>query len=248
MVVGQPFEEGLDLAQVVGGEVGRGRLEVGDYGRHVATHRQPVLDRAAHVAENSLEVPLESFEHGRIALPVDLDVHEAFGPGIGRRIAAAADGGQPAVGIAVGREDRMDREVDADAVAVDLHGHAVDQERHVVVDDLDHGVGRLPAMLLQMRVVDAHLGGARWAGFGEAEMGDGGAVEVEHLAGRDVARCHVTEVAAREERGQLVFIGIEPGFDLADDGLDQLTFLLFCAPSHRSLPLMPRHPTTGEAR
>ena len=40
----------------------------------------------------------------------------------------------------------------------------VDNERYVVADDLDDGVRRPPAVLLELRVVNAHLrlAGARW--------------------------------------------------------------------------------------
>ena len=47
--------------------------------------------------------------------------------------------------------------------AAELHRHRVDEERHVVGDDLDDGVRRLPAVLLELRVVDADLGRARLA-------------------------------------------------------------------------------------
>ena len=48
-----------------------------------------------------------------------------------------------------------------EAVAVDLHRHRIDQERHVVVDDLDDRVRRLPAVLLDRRVEHAHARPAR---------------------------------------------------------------------------------------
>ncbi|MNV29161.1 hypothetical protein D3C71_1203790 [compost metagenome] len=51
----------------------------------------------------------------------------------------------------------------ADAVFGQRHGHGVDQERHVVIDDLQHGVRRFPTVGLQARVEHADIGLARLA-------------------------------------------------------------------------------------
>src|SRR5204863_297989 len=59
--------------------------------------------------------------------------------------------------VAEDADDRVDDQVDAVATAVELHSHRVDEERHVVGDDLDGGVGRAPAVLVELRVVDADL-------------------------------------------------------------------------------------------
>ena len=54
--------------------------------------------------------------------------------------------------------DQMERQ----SVAIHLHRHGIDEERHVVVDDLDDRVRRLPAVLLDGWIEDAH---ARPAGL-----------------------------------------------------------------------------------
>ena len=159
---------------------------------------------------------------------------------------ALRDAGEPAFGIALDGEDRMNGEVDREAVAVELHGDTVDEKRHVVGDDLDDGMGRLPAMLLQMRVVDAHLAGARLAGLGEAEMGERRAVEVGHLALGDVGRCDIPKVATHEGAGQCRVLGPELRLDLGDDSIDQLVFLLFRWQRHRLAPLL--HSTSNHTR
>ena len=61
------------------------------------------------------------------------------------------------------RDDRVDDQVQRQVVAVDFHRHRIDQERHVVVDDLDDRVRRLPAVILDRRIEDAHAGMARFA-------------------------------------------------------------------------------------
>ncbi len=149
MVIGQPFDEGLDLVQLIGGHVPRAGRQFVDHGSDRGAHGGPILHRLAHVLEDAAEILLEALEQRRIALPIDLDMHEAFGLGVRCRLAAHGDAAEPARGVALHGEDRMDREVDREAVPIELHGHAVDQKRHVVGDDLDDGMRRLPAMLLR---------------------------------------------------------------------------------------------------
>ena len=49
--------------------------------------------------------------------------------------------GQTAGGVALDREDRMHDEANVEAALGELGQHRIDQERHVVVDDLEHRVG-----------------------------------------------------------------------------------------------------------
>jgi hypothetical protein len=72
----------------------------------------------------------------------------------------------------------VDGQVDDQAVAVQLHGHRVDQERHVVGDDLHDRVPRAPAVLLEAGAVDPDLGLAGLAIVGKAPVGQHGPVEV----------------------------------------------------------------------
>ena len=89
---------------------------------------------------------------------VDLGVDHRLGD---RPVGGVGPGGrtslQRAALVAVDGDHRVDDQVDAEAVAVQLHRHRVDQERHVVGDDLDCGVRSTPAVALELRVVDAHL-------------------------------------------------------------------------------------------
>ena len=79
-------------------------------------------------------------------------------------------------------DDRMNDEMQRQPMPVDFHRHAVDQKRHVVVDDLDHGVGRAPAVLLHDGVEDAHARGSRLAPPREVPVRQRGAVKVRRLA------------------------------------------------------------------
>ena len=56
------------------------------------------------------------------------------------------------VSAAFDRDDRVHDQMQRQPVPVDFHRHRIDQERHIVVDDLDDRVRRLPAMFLDRRV------------------------------------------------------------------------------------------------
>ena len=100
MVVGEPPEEVRRLLPVVA--VDRRRLGVeasGDRDRALA-HRDLVLVRRPHVAEHPDQVEAEPVEHGRVGLPVDLDVVEGLPDGVdlaGPRLAVVEHGEQLAV-------------------------------------------------------------------------------------------------------------------------------------------------------
>jgi hypothetical protein len=72
----------------------------------------------------------------------------------------------------------MVEEVQRIALAIDLHRHRVDEERHVVVHDLDHRVRAGPSVLLEARVVDAQLRRAARELARESEVRHRRAVEV----------------------------------------------------------------------
>ena len=90
--------------------------------------------------------------------------------------------------------EAMDREV----ALVELADHRIDQERHVVVDDLDHRMRRDPAVLRELRRIDAQLRRARRALARELPDGDTGAVELLDRLGKVVDRD--VGVVGREER------------------------------------------------
>ena len=77
-------------------------------------------------------------------------------------------------------------ECSAVSEAVDGHRHRVDEERHVVVDDLDDRVIGMPAVLFEDRVVHAQplaaghefLGGSPVRHRGAVEIGDAAALQI----------------------------------------------------------------------
>jgi len=148
VVLCQPLEEGAALGHLRGGQRGGQRRVLGDRLVEPAHHRRPVGDGGTHVGQHLLER-----RHQRRALlgfdqPVDLDVH----PRLVRHAVAGARHGQleqGAAGIAPHGEDRVHDEVQRQAGAVDRKRRRVDEERHVVVDELEHRMPRRPAVLGQ---------------------------------------------------------------------------------------------------
>ena len=94
--------------------------------------------------------------------------------------------------------------MDVAALLVELHRHRVDEEGHVVGDDLDDGValGR-PAVLGDGRGEDPHVGGALGPLVGQAELADRRAVHVDVGALGEVLDRDVAVVLPEELLGRL---------------------------------------------
>jgi hypothetical protein len=97
----------------------------------------------------------------------------------------------------------MNEDVDRVAAAGECHGHRVDEEGHVVGDDLDDAVRRHPAVLFERRRVgvDLHLAGA--PSLQEVPVGERRAVEVElaDVLGRRVRVVRANERFDRTRHG-----------------------------------------------
>ena len=123
--------------------------------------------------------------------------------------------------VAPDRHDRVHGEVQSEAVPDDLRRHRVDDERHVVGDDVDDGVRRAEAVLLEVRGEHPHRGCARRPVEREGQVRHRAGVQVVHVPGREVAAGDVPVVLADERleqplllRGQPL-VGVPP--DLVDD-------------------------------
>ncbi len=126
------------------------------------------------------------------------------------------------VGVAPDPHHRMDDQVDAVPRAAQLHRHRVDDERHVVGDDLDQRVRRLPAVLLEVRVVDAHLGLARSPLLGEVPVRDRRPVQVERVAIRQILGRDPLVVLADERLARRHLVRGQPFPHAFADRVDQL--------------------------
>ena len=109
----------------------------------------------AHVAQHPFEIGREPGEQPGIGLAVDLDVEEGFEH---RRLAAVSivdasvrESEQPPGGIAAHTQDRVHDQVQPEVVTLELHRDRIDEERHVVVHDLDDRVVGVPTVFGALR-------------------------------------------------------------------------------------------------
>src|SRR3569623_2062452 len=107
-------------------------------------------------------------EGGTVGLAGDLETHHRLGGAV--RAVSARDLVQLAVLAALHAQHRMQHGMDGVARAQQLHADGVHQERHVVGDDLHYGMGRLPAVLVVVRVVDVHRRFTGSPALGQAPM------------------------------------------------------------------------------
>ncbi len=212
VVVGQPAHQLPGLADLLLGQVRRGLLGelVGQSERGVA-HLRPVLDDLADVAQHAAQADLDGAQVLAVGLAVDLDVHPGLDHGVrgplgagGLRAVAGVgveDLQQLAGEVAAHRELRVHDEVDGAVQAGQLVGDRVDQERHVVGDDLDHGVAARPAVLLDGRGVHPDLGGALGPLEAQPVVGGRRTVDVHRVAADQVLGRRV-EVVVVQVGGQ----------------------------------------------
>jgi hypothetical protein len=196
MVVGEPAQKILSFAEFVCGQWWWSLLNFGDDGVQAVTHRLPVVDRSAYVVEHTGDVLGKRLKANRFSDAIDLDVDERLAPRILGRGAGQAD--ECSIGPALDRDDRMDDEVQHQPVAVDFHGHRIDEERHVVVDDFDDRVRRLPAVFLERRIEHADTGTARFPLAREVPVRQRCAVKVGRLPVGEILRVDIVEVARGE--------------------------------------------------
>ena len=155
VIVVDPAQEIPDLGHVLRRHIRRRRLQFLDDRRHRVTNGPPVLDGGADVADDRLHGG-GNFGQPFAGLPGDLEMHEGFGADSGLRLVGLHQSPQPSALVAAHLEDRVDDHVNGQPLAIELGGDGIDQERHVVGDDLDHRAVRPPAVFFYGRVVDAH--------------------------------------------------------------------------------------------
>jgi hypothetical protein len=221
VVVLEPGQERLGLVDV--GRVDRElrRVQLGGYLERLRSHLRPVLDGGADLADDAQQVAPECVQLRSIGLPRHLGVDHGLGDRVVRRGGVGRqDVDQGAGVVAADVHDRVDDQVDAEAAPVQLHRHRIDQERHVVGDDLHRRVRRLPAVLLELRVVDAQLRLAGRARACEVEVGQRSAVEVDRGALGQVLGGHPAVVLPRERLGlrgvSVVKLLVQPRTDAVD--------------------------------
>ena len=129
----------------------------------------------------------------------------------------------------------MDREI----VAAELRRHRIDEEGHVVIDDLDDGMGAVPAMLVDARIEDPDLGLAGQTLLAVIPEGEGGAIEVLDLRPHQIVRRHIGVEFADEARRRLGPRAVQPLQGQRHRFLDQLRLKLLRLTGHGPSLLLP---------
>jgi hypothetical protein len=190
VVVGHETEEVAGLGTVFSGDTpeppGSGLLarrqvflELGGQVEGVGAHGRPVLHGGTDVFEDGEEIGLQALHPLAGWLPVDLDVDERLGD-------PCTDTGESAVAVAGHGDDGMNDQVQPAALTDERHGDRVEQEGHVVDDDLDDRVGGGPTVVVKDRRVDPDAGGARRPPLGQMQVGEGRAGQVDGIAPDEV--------------------------------------------------------------
>ena len=160
VIVGKPLREGQTLLDLSTGQRRRCGSQLGDRLAQLLDHRLPVFHGGPHVAQHTHDAGRQIGTLLVVDHAVDLDVHPRFAPHWRRRahVAGGQNRLQMALAVTPHREDRVNDQVQGEALAVDLHRRGVDQEGHVVVDDIDHRMARRPAVLGHRRAQHPHQG------------------------------------------------------------------------------------------
>ncbi len=137
-------------------------LELGDHVGHARGHRPPVLNAKAHVGEHPLD-GLDDLGAARFLVDtLEMDVDDAFAQRAGGGL-YPLEGGEAAGFVAHDGEDGMHDEADFDPAFGEFGQHRIHQERHVVVDDLEHGIVARPLVTVCIGSVETDLRHARLA-------------------------------------------------------------------------------------
>ena len=182
VVVPDPLEEGAGLRELLRVDRRRRGPQVRDAAAKLLAHRGPVLHGGPHVAEGGEHLRAHRVKRLLLGLAVGLDVDDRVDRGPFRLVVERKERFDAVAIAAAQAHHRMDDQMARVPAPVHHHPHRVDEERHVVGDDLDDGVGRLPAVLLDLRVVDPDLRRAGRAPPGEVQVRRRRAVEVVRLA------------------------------------------------------------------
>ncbi len=113
--------------------------------QHALLHRSEITHDGLDVVDRRADIGFESFPRLR-RTPVELDQRPGLDTTVG-----GVDVDQLVTIVSFDAQHRMDHEVDVELVAVEHHAHAVDQELHVVGDEHQDRVFRLPTVALQVR-------------------------------------------------------------------------------------------------
>ena len=132
----QPLQELDRFRDFVDRQRRRIGFQLGDDGVDALEHRPPVLHRKPHLAEHRLQRMHDGFAQRVIFDRIDMDVDETLARAVSG--VSRAESGELAGRVALDAEDRMRDQPHGEMALGQFAHHRIEQERHVVVDDLDH--------------------------------------------------------------------------------------------------------------
>ena len=216
--VREPRQEFARLRNVVGGQRWRVALEVRHHLEHLRAHRRPVADDGADVGEHARDVGRQRAATRGVGDPLDLDVHQRLAHAVA--LAFPREPAEPAACVPLHGHDRVGDQVHGEPLPQHLHLHGVDEEGHVVVDDLDDRVRRLPALLVDRGVEHPHLRLAGRPRRGDLPQRPDCAVEIERVALDHVLDVESGEVGPAEVLEVRALARIGARGDEREHGLD----------------------------
>ena len=157
VVAHQPFQEVLDLGFLFAVDAELAGVDTGQQVLDLGFHRFEIGHGHAHFAQHLLQLFAQHVQFGGVGATVDFQVHQRFLQDAFALGAFWQDLQQLALGATAYAEYGGLQGVNAVATAVQLGTHRVHQERQVMVQHFDRGMGRLPAMTFVIGVVDPHL-------------------------------------------------------------------------------------------
>ncbi len=208
VVVGEPAQQLAGLLDLRSGQIagdGLVRQPLRQPDRRLP-HLVPVLDGLTGVGQHAQQVGGDLLQIGPVRLAVGLHVDPGLDVRVVREVThAGRRRGQHldelAGHIAPHHELRVDDDVDPAPLPRQLIGDGVDEEGHVVGDDLDDGVAARPPVLFHGGGVNPHVGRALGAVLGQPVVGHGGSEDIDRVAVGKVLRGRV-QVVTLEERDQ----------------------------------------------
>ena len=141
VVVDEPFEECIGFGDLIRRHRRPVGFELGDHVLDTFQHRPPVGDTEADVGEHPLDGRHDVSAAGLVVDRLEMDVDHAFAQRSGSRL-GILEGDEAAGIVAHDGQNGMYDEAHIDAAVGELRQHRVEQERHVVIDDLQHRSSR----------------------------------------------------------------------------------------------------------
>ena len=184
--------------------------------------------------KHALERAAHRLELRRVAFLIDLDVHVRLDDGVDLRFLGRFELDALRYRVAANAYDRMQQQMDVAPQSRDLGADGVDEERHVVVHDLDDGVLEAPAVGFDSGIEEAHFRRADLTDFAELPERERAAEEgleggIDNVVGRDER-----EVAANEGGGALGLVLTDSFLCLGSKPIDEIGLALLRGHGHES--------------